>query len=128
MTLIDRRYTRYIFINRKLISEIYDLLKIISISLIKSKRVREFDKKISKILIIYALYSYLSLLDYNKVITLYYNYSIIAIIKFVIVRRINCFYKRNAHKYYLLHDPASSYVVTMRATFESNVSLILIIY
>ena len=63
------RYTRYIFIDRKLINKIYNLLEIISISLIKSKRVREFDKKISKILITYILYSYLSLLDYNKIIT-----------------------------------------------------------
>ena len=64
------KYIRYIFVDRKLISEIYDLFKIVFISLIKSKRVREFNKKISKNLIIYALYSYLSLLDYNKVTTL----------------------------------------------------------
>ena len=64
------KYIRYIFIDRKLINEICDLLEIISIFLIKSKRVREFDKKISKTLITYTLYSYLSLLNYSKVITL----------------------------------------------------------
>ena len=62
------RYTKYIFIDRKLINEIYDLLEIVFILLIKLKRIREFNKKIFKILITYTLYLYLSLLDYSKVI------------------------------------------------------------
>ena len=64
------KYIKYIFIDRKLINEIYNLLKIVFISLIKLKRIREFDKKVSKILIIYTLYSYLSLSNYNKILIL----------------------------------------------------------
>ena len=62
------KYTRYIFINRKLINKIYDLLKIVFISLVKFKRIRKFDKKILKNLITYTLYLDLSLSNYNEVI------------------------------------------------------------
>ena len=59
---------RYIFINRKLINKIYDLLEIVFIFLVKSKRVREFDKKIFKNLITYTLYLNLSLFNYSEII------------------------------------------------------------
>ena len=59
---------RYIFINYKLIDKIYNLLEIVFISLIISKRIRDFDKKVFKNLIIYTLYLNLSLIDYSEAI------------------------------------------------------------
>ena len=64
------RYTRYIFIDCKLVSEIYNLLEIVFIFLIRSKQIRDFDKKISKNLVTYALYLNLSLSNYSEILIL----------------------------------------------------------
>ena len=68
--LIDTNTIEYAFINRSLITRIYKLLGIEPIPLIKSKRVRGYDKQIAKRPITMALYPNLVLPGHTELTTL----------------------------------------------------------
>ena len=60
--------TNYVFIDRNLVSEIYELLKINPIRLTKPKKLRDYNNQIAKKPITEALYPNLVFLDHKKLI------------------------------------------------------------
>ena len=60
--------TDYAFIDRNLVSEIYELLEINFIRLVKSKKLRDYDNQIVKRFIIEIFYLNLVFFGYKKLI------------------------------------------------------------
>ena len=67
--MIDNDYTNYSFINEFIVCSICKTLKIILVKLLKSRKIKKYDEKISD-LIIHVIYSRIIIKDYIENITL----------------------------------------------------------